>query len=109
MDERERRIGVNEALFREVNERIGAVAETREPEGLIEILCECGARDCLAHAAVSTDEYERIRADAQLFVILPGHEAPFVERVVEEHERYVVVRKEEGEPARLAERTDPRS
>jgi hypothetical protein len=41
-------------------------------------------------------------------VTLPGHEAPEVERVVERRDRYQVVEKDNGPPARMAEAADPR-
>jgi hypothetical protein len=41
MDERERRIGLNEALFREVNEAVSDInADFEAPD--FEIVCECG-------------------------------------------------------------------
>jgi hypothetical protein len=47
VDERTARIGHNEALFREVNERVGRLTQefqtTAEP---MHILCECGDREC---------------------------------------------------------------
>ena len=39
--------------------------------------------------------------------VLEGHDSPEVERVVERHERYVVVEKHD-EAATVAEETDPR-
>ena len=48
-DERTRRIGLNEALFRQVNERIQEVSDDLGPaeEGAgYQILCECGDTDC---------------------------------------------------------------
>lgn len=49
-----------------------------------------------------------MRSDPTHFVIVPGHEIPGVEDVVELHERYHVVRKHEEE-AQIAIKTDPRS
>jgi hypothetical protein len=108
MDERTRRIGLNEALAREVNERIESLARkswNRE----IEILCECGDEDCTVQLPVSLDEYERVREDATLFLVIPGHEAPDVEDVVDSFDRSDVVRKRDGAPARIAAATDRRS
>jgi hypothetical protein len=108
MDERTRRIGRNEALAREVNERIESLANkswNRE----IEVLCECGDENCTAQLPVSLLEFERVREDATLFLVVPGHEAPDVEDVVESFKRFDVVRKREGAPASIATATDPRS
>ena len=47
MEERERRIGMNEALFREVNERLQELAggSAHTPEKL-DLICECGNASC---------------------------------------------------------------
>ena len=45
----------------------------------------------------------------RLFIVCPGHEAPKVETVDVVNPRYLIVRKREGEPAAIAEATDPRT
>ena len=107
MDKRGERIGRNEALFREVNERIERVTETLQVETLT-ILCECGDPSCLEQIQVSLPDYERVRADPTLFFIRAGHEDFDVEDVVEEHEDYHVVRKKDGSAAAQARKLDPR-
>jgi hypothetical protein len=52
-------------------------------------------------------EYERVRRDSTLFFVLRGHEAPEVEEVVEENDRYNVVRKD-APAAGVARERDPR-
>ena len=109
MDERQHRVGVNEALFREVNERIEAVSETLQMTSeKIAILCECGDATCTERVEVPVAEYERIRDEPDLFLVRPGHEAPEVEDVVERGPDWDVVRKKSGEPAELARELDPR-
>jgi hypothetical protein len=107
---REERIGMNEAVFRDVNERIEDVASafnmTIEP---LDLICECGDAACVDRISLTRDEYEKIRADPQLFAVASGHVAPDVEEVVETHSRYDVVRKFKGVPAEIARTTDPRS
>jgi hypothetical protein len=109
MEERERRIGRNEALFREVNERIEKVTQALqvEPEPL-RILCECGDQSCVEQIEVSLADYERVRADPMLFFVRSGHEHADVEEIVEEDEGYFVVRKDEGPAADEARKLDPR-
>jgi hypothetical protein len=106
---RDARVGMNEAVFRDVNERIQDVAATfdltSEP---LDLICECGDASCVKRISVSRDEYHRIRADPHLFAVAPGHEAPDVEDVVERTRSYDIVRKREGVPAEIAEDTDPR-
>ena len=109
MEERERRIGLNEALFREVNERIERVSGALQTgTGTIAILCECGNETCVEHIEVSVSEYERIRSDSLLYVIATGHEIPDAEEVVERGDGWEVVRKG-GVASEVAEETDPRS
>jgi hypothetical protein len=110
MDERARRIGLNEALFRQVNEQIESLnrslAEISDEK--MHIVCECGNLDCAEQIVVGIPDYERIRADATLFFVLPGHELPSVEVVVEEADGFNVVCKHAGDPARVAQATNPR-
>jgi hypothetical protein len=107
---REERIGMNEAVFRDVNERIQDVAAafdlTSEP---LDLICECGDAGCVERIALTPGEYEKIRSDAHLFAVARGHVAPDVEELVEKRKGYDVVRKFKGAPARIAEQTDPRS
>ena len=105
MDAREERIGKNETLFREVNERIEEIAEGERTD----FLCECGDIDCAQTITLTLSEYEALRAEPDRFAVLPGHEQLDVEEVVERHEGYVVVRKHAGGPAELAEAADPRT
>ena len=108
-DDRERRIGKNEALFREVNERLERVAEAvQATTERLEILCECGDETCTERIEVPLPEYERVRQDSTLFFVCRGHEKPDVENVVEQNNRYSVVRKKDGPAAELARELDPR-
>ncbi len=103
-DARER----NEALFREVNERIEDAGTTLAPNDVpMEFLCECDDPDCVEKVSATRAEYEAIRAVATHFVVLPGHEDPDVEHVVQHTERFLVVEKE-GEAGHEAEEDDPR-
>jgi hypothetical protein len=107
--EREARIGKNEILLREVNERIEELGSRLAPAtSAIGFVCECGDHTCTEQVRLEGHEYEAVRNNGRRFLTLPGHEAPEVERVVERHDRYQVVEKHEGPPGQLAERTDPR-
>jgi hypothetical protein len=110
MDERARRVGRNEALFRQVNEELEALERglAYGDDATIEIVCECGDLRCTDRIGVPVPVYERVRADGSLFIVLTGHEIPAAEDIVEQNERFVIVRKREGGPRELAEATDPR-
>ena len=112
MDSRATRIAKNEALFREVNERVEEVtsdlAEGDEEDQPIGFICECERRDCNQSVKATRAEYEAVRSNPLRFLLLAGHEDDSVERVVERTERFVVVVKM-GEGARVAAERDPRS
>ena len=109
-EERVRRVGHNEALYRHVNETI---EELNEAFGAVTdefaVVCECGDLECAEQIRVSRQAYEQVRANPSCFILKPGHETPDVEQPVEDHGDYIVVMKHEGTPTRIAERTDPRS
>ncbi len=105
MSSRAERMGKNEALFREVNERI---REITSYDGDVEFLCECGDPACARPIVMSLAEYEDVRSDPVRFAVLRDHVIPDVERVVADLERFVTVEKLAGEQA-LARYTDPRS
>ncbi len=109
-DERTERIARNESVFRELNESIeSSVHSKRTHDGLAGFLCECGDGDCEAIVQIALSAYESIRQDSQLFFVVPGHELPDVEDVVDgEDGRYVVVRKHDSAAA-IVQETDPRS
>jgi hypothetical protein len=110
MDERARRIGENEAVYRAVNEKIqtlnesfGTLAES------MTIVCECGNLSCAEQIRVDPGTYERVRADPTQFVVVPGHELEDVEQVIEQNDAYAIVRKRPGTPEQVARETDLRS
>jgi hypothetical protein len=110
-DERTARIGQNEAIFREVNERIEGLNRSfaAVSDGMMRIVCECGDRSCVEQLNVTTPEYEQIRSDPTQFLVKPGHEEPSTEEILAEGDGYYVVRKEGPLAEQIAEETDPRS
>lgn len=108
MDDRERRLAQNEALFREVNERVQAVAHQLGPDTPYEFLCECANADCTFRLAIPLAVYENVRADPRQFIVLPLHYTPEVEDLVAEEADYWIVRKT-GEAGDYVEQLDPRS
>jgi hypothetical protein len=111
MNHRTRRVGRNEAVFREVNEQIEGLNRgvAAISDGMMHIVCECGDLLCATQLSVPTSKYEAVRADAQLFFVLPGHAQLDIEDVVEETFEFNVVRKRAGEAAQVAAAADPRS
>jgi hypothetical protein len=111
MSEVERRKAANEAVFRNVNERIQhlqhsfAVAE-REP---LQMICECDRLDCIERVTVGVEVYELIRAQPDQFIVSSGHEDAQVEEVISVTTGYTIVRKKEGDPREVAVETDARN
>jgi hypothetical protein len=106
---RDRRIGMNEALFREVNERLEELAQSFAQPETLDLICECGNASCASRIEMDRKEYEQVRSDSATFAIVKGHEIPDVEEIVERRKRYDVVRKIAGEAEEIAEKTDPRT
>jgi hypothetical protein len=107
---REERIGLNEAVFREVNERIEDLAETFQlKDEPLDLVCECGDASCVRRISMTRAEYEELRSEAHQFAVHPGHEYPDVEELLEKRKGYDIVSKNRGIPEKIAERTDPRS
>jgi hypothetical protein len=92
MDERARRIGETQTLFREVNDRIFRLDQRFGPPTTFEIVCECGNEHCFARIPIDRTAYGLVRADHAAFAVIPGHEIESVEAVIERHDRYNVVR-----------------
>ena len=104
LDEQRRRAAKNESLCREVNERIAELAPSAIYPAFV---CECPDLGCRAMLPMTLEEYERIRATSNSFVVAAGHEVPAVERVVDATDRYLVVAKRAPGDA-VAEDLDPR-
>ena len=101
----------DQALWREVNERLKDLNEKFEHVARDSVfLCECANRICMEHIVMTVEEYERVRRVPTHFVVLPGEAHLFldIERVVEEHDGYLVVEKF-GDAGRMATKLDPRS
>jgi hypothetical protein len=108
--DQDKRVGLNEAIFRQVNEQIKNLDdELGSDDGEITVICECGDAECTERIGLPLDIYERVRSDSLLYVIAPGHEFPEIESVVERSSGYEVVRKQAAEAVEVAEETDPRS
>jgi hypothetical protein len=109
MHDRHERMALNEALFRNANERIRDHAhEHGADHETIAFYCECSDRDCVERVEISGGEYEVVRSDPAQFIVLPGHLRLEVEEVVRRAPGFLVVRKI-GEAAQVAVEHDPRT
>lgn len=109
----ERRRARNEALFREVNERIVELESDlggyEQDDSLpIRFVCECPDEDCNETLETTRGQYEAVRSHPRRFLVLPGHEDGDIARVVERHDGYCIVEKVDAAGAVAAEE-DPRT
>jgi hypothetical protein len=100
------RVAKNEALFRDVNERIAESAERFDADDA-EFVCECADARCAERIETSLETYEDVRSDGAQFLVKPGHEDERFERVVSRRPTFRVVEKIET-VGRIARRLDPR-
>jgi hypothetical protein len=114
MPVRSARAGKNEALFRDVNERIRALSEqlaldAAQAEILDGLVCECADPACIERLGqITVAEYESVRRDAIEFIVAPGHVDPEIESVVKRRPGYWLVRKYKDAAADVARASDPR-
>jgi hypothetical protein len=109
-EDRLRRVGENEALYRLVNERIQALsAGVITRTGEFGVICECAALDCKTQIMISPKVYEQARANSDHFIVLRGHEINELETVVEDHGSFIVIAKTPQEAKQIAEEMDPRT
>jgi hypothetical protein len=107
VNEHERR-ALNEALFRDVNERIAENVEQTEADRA-EFVCECADSSCTERVPATLAEYENVREKSTTFLLAPGHGQPDIEQVVADRDRFQVVEKMQEVVRRTVIRLDPRT
>ena len=101
VNQRQKRQARNEALVRQVNEKIEQLdqaASFADDDMEFEFHCECGRAidgeiGCEEHVLMTLHEYEEIRAQDDRFAVVPGHEDATLEDVVRRSDRFFVVDK----------------
>ena len=97
------RMARNQALFREVNERIAELAAHFEvATGPQAFVCECSQLGCTASLELPASAYSRLRDDPTTFLVLSGHEDVDHETVIERTHGYLLVRNKPGVAAQSA-------
>ncbi len=104
MGEEEKRLALNEAMFREINERLESQLPV-DRDNRLSVLCECADADCVERIELTPEEYASARAQSRQFILAPGHEIIEIEDVVSRNDRYEIVRKK-GYAGEIAKRTD---
>jgi len=106
-DWREEQVG-NETSSREINEWIDESAWSPDTGDTHPYVCECSDGACKATIALTHVEYEEVRAYGTHFAIARDHESPDLDVMVSERDRFTIIRKLPGLPARMASASDPR-
>ena len=90
------------------NMRIAVAARRHHFDNRVGVpfLCECDDVGCRQIISLTREEYEDVRRDGAVFVVVPGHSSG--REIVEERGAYAVIRKTDGE-ATVARALDPRS
>jgi hypothetical protein len=99
------RLAHNQAVFREVNQRLLELSEGFQ-DGSMELVCECSNDECTLTVTMNHDEYESVRAHSTFFVVASGHEILEVEKVIDRQDGWAIVQK--VTETDYAVRTDPR-
>ena len=102
-------VALNEAAFRQINERIYGPGKSGSGLSEFPLVCECGGASCETTLTVDATLYSSVRADPHRFLVKTGHEIPEAEVVVVRHGDIAVVEKRPGEARLVTEATDPRS
>ncbi len=83
----------NQAIFRDVNNRI---QEINEPFSVVTgldpvFVCECSDLTCVSPISVTLSDYRGIRENEGHFIVTPDHVERDLVRIVDANESYVVV------------------
>jgi hypothetical protein len=111
MDSDLERRAKNEAIFREVNERIEELSKRAgvdEADSLFPgFVCECSNDGCTDILEISYQLYDSVREHPRRFLVLPGHEDLDAEVVLDRLENALIVEKR-PEVSHIATEHDPR-
>lgn len=90
-----RRLVENEVIFRQVNQDIDGFLHDMDAQKILKapFYCECSNLECSERIELSAAEYEKIHRNAKRFIVIPGHENPKIEKIVEPRKRYFIIEK----------------
>lgn len=102
-----RRLVENEMFFKQPNQAVvqglsdlEQLAETTDQQDLlpdttqsIQFYCECSDETCRKRIAMTPRQYTDLHKNHNQFIVLPGHDVPQIERIVQSAKDYVVVEK----------------
>jgi hypothetical protein len=83
----------NEEVFRGVNERIEEGARQHAVTAPLPFHWECRRSSCFETIDIPPGRYATVVRERYRFVVIPGHEEPQVERIVETDAGFLMVEK----------------
>ena len=103
----ERRLAENEVFFRGPNQQIVEglldLQKKAKAEGYSDLLvdedypiqfyCECSDEKCRKRIELTSKQYSDLHQNSSQFMVLPGHNIPELERVMQSTDRYMIVEK----------------
>jgi hypothetical protein len=108
---RARKLALNQSTFRRANEHMERLARSHHFDATqrVPFVCECADPNCREIVMLSLADYEAVRAYANRFFLVAGHEDAEAthERILEAEKGYAVVEKV-GAAGVEAARLDPR-
>ncbi len=94
----------NQDLGRKINNRIRRHAGPWQGNKIC-VVCECVDCDCEELIQVTVEQYQQIRKDDSVFLVVVGHQSPSVERIVGGEGKWLAIQKT-GQGKRYAEELD---
>jgi hypothetical protein len=105
MQGRDERRALNEAYFRDFNERVvEQVKDISGEQATFNMACECSYMTCADRIAITPAEYELLHEDPRQFIVALDHVDDKIEDSVTRNDRFEVVRKR-GKAGVIAEET----
>jgi hypothetical protein len=112
----EQRIVDNEVVFRQRNQAIqkgfdelAKIAHEDNQAHLIDtsdialqFYCECSDENCTKRIAVRPSLYNEVHKHRARFLVVPGHEVPSLEQVLEKTPEYFIIEKFKTPPAHVS-------
>jgi hypothetical protein len=93
---RRERLLKNEQVFRDYNNRRVAFEQDADAtDELVPFVCECADPECIEGMELSTGDFMAAYSAPNRFTVKPGHVYPEDEQVLDTHDRFWVVEKDD--------------
>jgi hypothetical protein len=111
------KLAENEVMSRKPNEKVSQafdflnkVAQEDGQEHLLPpidpnilFFCECSDEKCKERIELKKSTYDKIHQNSMHFLLVPGHNIPSIERIVQSEDNYLVVEKFQTPPDNAAD------